>query len=111
MHYIAEIFFLLVVAHFICDYPLQGDFISKAKNRYNPIPGVPWYQAMTAHCVIHSGAVFLITGMWWAALIEFAVHFATDDLKCGGDLSYNMDQLIHILTKLSIVLIILIATL
>lgn len=100
-----EILILLVWAHFICDYPLQGDFLSKAKNRYNPIPGVPWYQALTAHSAIHAGAVFLITGWYWAALLEFVCHFAIDDTKCRGDLSYNWDQSLHIMTKLLIVLV------
>ncbi|MFM1977463.1 MAG: hypothetical protein RL145_2309, partial [Pseudomonadota bacterium] len=41
-----SLLYLLIVAHFICDYPLQGDFLSKAKNLTAPIPGVPWWQAM-----------------------------------------------------------------
>lgn len=100
---ITDMLFLLVVGHLIADYPLQGDFLSKAKNPTNPIPGVPWYQAMFAHCGIHAGIVFLITGMWFAAFIEFVVHFATDYLKCSGDISYNVDQAIHIMTKVLIV--------
>lgn len=101
----ATVLFLLMVGHFIADYPLQGDFLAKAKNRYNPIPGVPWYHALTAHCFIHAGAVFFITGHLWAALIEFMCHFAIDDMKCAGNLTYNQDQFLHILTKLLIVLV------
>lgn len=100
-----ELFFLLIAGHFVADYPLQGDFLARAKNRFNPVPQVPWYQAMTAHCAVHAGAVFLITGLWWAALIEFICHFAIDDTKCAGKLTYNQDQFLHILTKLLIVLV------
>ena len=49
--------FVLVVAHFLCDFPLQGDFLAKAKNPEAPLPGVPWQWAMLAHAAIHAGAV------------------------------------------------------
>jgi hypothetical protein len=89
----------LVAAHALCDYPLQGDFLSKAKNRMAPIPGVPWWQAMWAHAAIHGGAVGLITGVWWLGLLETAAHFVIDDEKCRGRLSYNADQLAHLVLK------------
>lgn len=94
-----EVFILLIAAHALCDYPLQGDFLAKAKNMTSPIPGVPWWQAMWAHSAIHSGAVMLITGMWFLAVAEFAVHFATDWAKCRGMISFNADQAIHIACK------------
>ncbi|UWQ30246.1 DUF3307 domain-containing protein [Leisingera sp. M523] len=87
---------LLIFAHMLADYPLQGDFLSKAKNHTAPIPGVPWYQALVAHSAIHAGAVFLITGSVLLALAEFIVHAATDHAKCAGRISYNTDQAVHI---------------
>jgi hypothetical protein len=35
----------LIAGHALADYPLQGDFLSRAKNRSAPIPGFPWWQA------------------------------------------------------------------
>ena len=32
-----------------------GDFLARAKNRTAPIPGFPWWQALTAHAAMHSG--------------------------------------------------------
>ena len=93
------LFFALIAAHCLCDYPLQGDFLAKAKNRSAPIAGVPWWQALGAHAAIHGGAVGLITGIWWLGLAEFACHFAIDDLKCRGRLSFNGDQMAHVLCK------------
>ncbi|NBC37377.1 DUF3307 domain-containing protein [Novosphingobium sp. FSY-8] len=90
---------LLIGAHFICDYPLQGDFLAKAKSRVAPIPGVPWQQAMAAHCAIHGAAVAIITGLWWLALAEGCIHWITDDAKCRGRLSFNQDQAIHVVCK------------
>lgn len=95
----------LIAAHAVCDYPLQGDFLAKAKNRLMPIPGVPWWQALGAHAAIHGGAVALVTGIWWIGLLEFAAHFVIDDLKCSGQIgtgakAFNLDQLGHLLCKM-----------
>lgn len=95
------ILFYLIAAHCLCDYPLQGDFLSKGKNRFNPLIGVPWYQCMFAHAMIHAGAVALITGVWWLGLAEFFAHFAIDDAKCAGLFDFNVDQGLHIFGKVS----------
>jgi hypothetical protein len=94
----------LIVAHALCDYPLQGDFLAKAKNR-GAIADVPWYQALGAHCVIHAGAVAFLTGSIGLGLAEFAVHWITDDLKCRQRISFNADQAIHLGCKLAWALI------
>lgn len=91
----------LLAAHALADYPLQGDFLSKAKNRSAPIPGVPWRQALGAHVVIHGAAVALITGIWWLFIAEAAIHWITDDAKCRGKISFNTDQAIHVVCKLA----------
>lgn len=89
----------LLAAHALADYPLQGDFLSKAKNRTAPIPGVPWQQALGAHVVIHGAAVALITGIWWLFVAEATIHWLTDDAKCRGKLTFNQDQAIHLACK------------
>ena len=97
---VALLFWMLVL-HAVCDYPLQGDFLAKAKNRTAPVPGVPWWQALTAHAAIHAGAVGFITGSVWLALAELVVHWLTDDAKCRGEISFNQDQAIHVACKVS----------
>lgn len=94
-----EMFSLLILGHAIADYPLQGDFLARAKNRQNPIAGVPWYQAMAAHSVIHGGLVGIATGSILCGAAEFIVHCLIDDTKCAGRLSYNADQALHIACK------------
>lgn len=89
----------LLFCHYLADYPWQGDFLAKAKNRLNPIPGVPWYQAMVGHCAIQAGFVGLVTGSVVLAVLEFGVHFITDDAKCMNRINYNADQAIHIACK------------
>lgn len=96
---IIQMLFLLLAAHAVADYPLQGDFLAKAKNRFAPVPGVPWYQAMGAHTLIHGGFVALITGSVTLGLLEVIAHGLIDDAKCQGKLTFNQDQLAHVLCK------------
>ena len=94
-----QLFAALIIGHVIADYPLQGDFLSRAKNRFNAIPGVPWYQALGAHALIHGGAVWLMTGLWWLGAIEVICHAVIDDTKCRGAIGFNADQTLHVLCK------------
>lgn len=94
-----NMFLSMVAAHALADYPLQGDFLAKAKNRANPLPGTPWYQALGAHAIIHGAAVGYITKSPALGIAETIVHAITDDLKCNGRLSFNQDQAIHIACK------------
>lgn len=95
-----NIFLLLIAGHMVADYPLQGDFLAKAKNRFAPLPGVPFYHALGAHAAIHGGMVGIITGSAMLGLAEFALHAYIDDRKCAGSLSYNDDQALHLFCKI-----------
>lgn len=86
---------LLFAGHAVCDYPLQGDFLAKGKNHRNPLPGVPWYQCLFAHALIHAGTVYLFTGNSILGLAELVIHAGTDWLKCDGKINFNVDQGIH----------------
>ncbi len=94
-----QLFFALCIGHALADYPLQGDFLSKGKNRYNPLPGVPWYWCLIAHAAIHAGFVWAITGSAWIAYAELLIHFTIDDAKCRGSIGFDRDQFLHLLCK------------
>ena len=96
----AEIFALLVGAHFLADYPLQGEFLARGKNRFNPINGVPFYHPLIAHSAIHGLFVGLITGSLILACLETVIHAFSDDQKCAGRINYNQDQALHIVCKI-----------
>lgn len=96
-----ELLFLLVCAHALADYPLQGDFLARAKNRRDPLPGMPWYHALGAHAAIHAGFVALLTGSVWLGLAEFVAHAATDHAKCAGRIGFDTDQAIHVACKVA----------
>lgn len=88
--------FLLIVVHMVADYPLQGPFLSEAKNRNTAVGKLFWPHALAAHSLIHAGGVFLLTQSLWLALAEAVIHAATDWLKCENRISINVDQAIHI---------------
>ncbi|WP_431014573.1 DUF3307 domain-containing protein [Bradyrhizobium pachyrhizi] len=98
-----EAFAWMLIGHALADYPLQGDWLSKAKNpTLALVPGeVIWPGALLAHAAIHAGAVKLATGSWALAACEFVAHAAIDLWKCRGGLSYNGDQAAHLLCKIA----------
>ncbi len=92
---------LLVFGHFLCDYPLQGTWIATTKDHTNPHPsGYPWYQSLTAHSVIHGGAVGIITGSLLLGFLEFVIHWIIDFAKSDGAFGVNFDQFLHIMWKI-----------
>lgn len=94
-------FVLMLAGHAVADYPLQGDWLSKAKNhKLDLVPGeVIWPMALMSHSAIHGGFVYLVTGSFLLAGLEFVAHSVIDYLKCDGKLSYNEDQALHLACK------------
>lgn len=86
----------LMTAHYLADFPLQGDFVAKYKA---PRSADFWFHVMIGHCAIHGGFVALITQRPWLGIAEFAAHFVFDCLKCERKLTFNQDQALHIICK------------
>jgi hypothetical protein len=97
----AEIVLYLIAGHFLCDYALQGDWMSKAKNQtLSLIPGERiWPLALVGHASIHAAMVLLITQSVTLSLIELVLHTAIDYAKCAGRFGYNADQYGHLAMK------------
>ena len=102
------LFFALLIGHALADFPLQGDFLSRGKNRHTEPPKLAdgkesprslWIYLMTAHALIHAGFVWLFTGFLIFALAEFVLHWMIDVLKCEGRTSFAIDQWLHVLCK------------
>lgn len=96
--------FKFLIGHALCDYPLQGDFIGKFKNRNlpSPIPSATiWWHLLTAHALIHAGMVWFVTGSIALGAVEFVLHWAIDFAKCENWTTFNQDQLLHVLCKLA----------
>lgn len=86
--------FWLIFAHFLGDYPLQGDYlaVNKGKSLY----------AMLAHVTIWTGCICValaLTGdlQGWHAYVLFIPHFISDWAKCRYPDRYGLaqDQLVH----------------
>lgn len=93
--------YLMLIGHALADYPLQGDWLSKAKNhRLEIVPGQSiWLGALTSHALIHAGAVYVVTQSIMLAVFEQIAHTVIDHAKCSGRLSYNQDQMLHVACK------------
>ncbi len=104
-----QIFFALLIAHALFDYPLQGDFLSRNKNRHykdenNNVKGL-WIHCLTSHSILHAGSVWLITGSFIIGIMEFALHWIIDFLKCEGITNFHIDQFLHVLCRILYVII------
>jgi hypothetical protein len=97
---LVETIFLLIGAHFLADFSLQTEYMSKFKNPGTRNSDHPWWIIMAAHCSVHALFVGVITGSLILGLIEFILHFTYDYLKCKERLSYLEDQSLHVFTKI-----------
>lgn len=102
-----ETLFLLIAGHALADFPLQGDFIAKGKNRHTPTTAPPgqkwqpvWPLVLSAHGLIHGGVVALVTGIWWLGALEAVAHAVIDFGKCEAKYGIYTDQGLHMLCKL-----------
>lgn len=97
---LAETFFILLFGHFLADFALQNDFVARSKDpRFNVRE--MWIPVMIAHCMIHAGVVFIITGYLSLALFQFATHYLIDVAKCmqmfgKTDRAFVIDQMLHV---------------
>lgn len=97
---------VLIFCHFLADFPLQGDFLARAKS---PMFGDTWtwVTCMVAHCSIHAGFVLLATRSVFLAGFQFVTHFIIDYAKLagwfgGGSKAFVMDQALHVLVMITI---------
>lgn len=97
------LFVYLVTLHWILDYPLQGQFLSDAKNK-GPHP----IYHLTAHAGIQAGGLtfFLdaITSLpttvcIYIGAMEFIMHWGIDYAKVKGKTNFMEDQAMHIMCK------------
>lgn len=105
IHSLLYTFFLLLFAHYLADFPLQGDFLAKAKSKDNAIEGVPCWIPMTAHCGIHGGLVMIITNSVLLGMFEFISHYIIDSVRCSKEISFPIDQYFHVLIKVIILIL------
>ena len=91
--------------HALADFPLQGDYIAKQKVRRHADDDSVWIVVLTAHCVIHAGGVWLVSGSLALGCVELILHALIDFGK--GEEKYGLvaDQLMHVSCKAAYVLL------
>ena len=102
--------FALIIGHALADYPLQGKFLAIRKNRHikpleygADVPAAIWVYCLSAHSLVHAGAVWLITGSVLYGFIEFVLHWVIDFAKCEKWTNFHQDQGLHLLSKVAYV--------
>ncbi len=103
----AQVFFLLVMGHFLGDFGLQSDRMAVEKCR-GKAHTLPWQWWLTAHAAIHGFLVAMITGVAWLGLGEWLLHMLIDHGKCRHRYSLGLDQMLHISCKALWVVLILV---
>jgi hypothetical protein len=91
---LATIALYLLAGHWVADYPLQGDFLAKAKQS-----GPLRVYHLIAHAGIQGATVALITGSLWLGLAEWLAHTIIDEAKVRGKTTFAVDQALHIACK------------
>ena len=94
---------LLLVGHALADYPLQGDFLAKAKQNHFGAIGIPGWYALATHSLIHAGFVLWLTDLLVLFTVEFVAHYVIDTLKIKNRISFLTDQALHIACKVGYV--------
>ena len=102
-----SLFYKLLIGHVIADFALQGDTMGVWKSRLfyyanlYKVPNIPhWAYWLTAHAIIQGGFVYLITGNIFLGLVETALHWIIDWLKCEKITNIHIDQALHVFCKI-----------
>lgn len=99
--------FKLLIGHAVADYALQPPNIALGKNRHaGPPAGYDeaaegsrpsyWIMVMASHCLVHAGAVWIITGDMALAFWQFCTHYLIDVLKAERAFNLWVDQFLHV---------------
>lgn len=99
----------VLLAHYIADYPLQGDFLAQTKGKY-------WY-SLLAHSIIYGLTIALcykLIGVFtiWKAIVLIGSHMIIDYKKATAknkDKALTtylyIDQILHLIINIILLLI------
>ena len=102
-----EILFRLLIAHALCDFALQSDWMVEGKERgiKDVFPSCHWSIVLTAHALICGGGVWWATGVMWLGIIEVVAHWLIDFAKCENWTNPTDDQAAHLGCRISYLVI------
>ncbi len=99
------LFFAFAIGHALADFPLQGDYLARMKRRDQASGPTDWIVALTAHSLVHAGAVWLVSGSAMLGAVELCLHWLIDLGKGEGKFGYLTDQVLHLGCKFAYVVI------
>ncbi len=102
------LFFAFAIAHVLADFPLQGDYLAREKQRSKASGTWEWLIALTSHSLIHAGGVWLVSGSVILGAAELVLHWLIDFGKGEGRYGFATDQGLHLWCKL--IYVVLLAT-
>lgn len=101
------VLFWMLVGHALGDFALQTEWMVHGKSPgARPLRDLAgrdelvWAHVLTAHCLIHGGAVALATGSVALGLAETVAHWIIDFGKCRRWYGFHVDQFLHLGCKL-----------
>ncbi len=107
-----ELFFYLMMFHFLADFGLQATWLAQYKSR-DQMPAEFaghksywfWLHCLIAHSGINALFVALVTGNWLFGVAELILHALIDFGKCEHKYGVHTDQALHVLCKIGYCLI------
>jgi hypothetical protein len=98
------LFFAFAIVHALADFPLQGDYLAREKQRRKAAGKREWLIALTSHSLIHAGGVWLVSGWVILGAAELVLHWLIDFGKGEGKYGYATDQALHLGCKVAYVI-------
>ena len=107
--------FKLLIAHALADFSLQTSAMARGKARNSKPDSAEeikmvstfWPYWLTAHALIHGGAVWIATGNMTLGMAEVVLHWIIDFMKCEKWTNIHVDQLLHMICKAAYIFILL----
>ncbi|MCW1922143.1 DUF3307 domain-containing protein [Luteolibacter arcticus] len=99
------LFFAFAISHALADFPLQGDYLARTKQRREAKNLSEWLISLTAHSLIHAGGVWIVSGSAIIAVAELVLHWLIDLGKGEGLYGYATDQALHLSCKVIFVIV------
>jgi len=96
------VFFAMLVGHALGDFALQTEWMVRSKNPRRRARATSerrdliWIHVLTAHALIHGGAVALATGVAWLGIAETIAHWVIDYGKSNRYYGFHVDQFLHL---------------
>ena len=96
------VFFWMLAGHALGDFAFQTEWMVQSKNPRRRARATSerrdliWIHVLTAHALIHGGAVALATGSVVLGIAETIAHWLIDYGKSNRYYGFHVDQFLHL---------------